>query len=189
MEFFVNLPVACINAAIADHFVMLFRDMPDKALYELHNRKGFFHIGVIFVAVVMESDGVAIIAVNPGCGNNGTPQIAPNVFYGGFGVTFIWLCIDIETVFVFPVTAGLYLLKRRTGFGFHFIQQSSAESIAKEGIAEVIDIAPETITAVTAFRNQAVDMRIPFQISAKGVKNHDETGSEVHGLILLKEHA
>lgn len=33
---------------------------------------------------------------------------------------FIWLCIDKETVFVFPVTAGLYLFKRRTGFGFHF---------------------------------------------------------------------
>ena len=90
---------------------------------------------------------------------------------------------------MFPVTAGLYLLKRRTGFGFHFIQQSSAESIAEVGIVEVIDIAPETIIAVTAFRNQAVDMRIPFQISAKGVKNHDEIGSEVHGLILLKEHA
>ena len=168
---------------------MLFWDMSDKAPYELHNRKSLFNISVIFVAVVMEGNKVSIIFVNPGCDSNGTPQTAPNVFYGGFGVTFIWLCIDIETVFVFPVTAGLYLLKRRTGFGFHFIQQSSAESIAQEGIAEVIDIAPETITAVTAFRNQAVDMRIPFQISAKGVKNHDETGSEVHGLILLKEHA
>lgn len=60
---------------------------------------------------------------------------------------FIWLCIDIETVFVFPVTAGLYLFTKKNRFW------------------------------------------IPFQISAKGVKNHDETGSEVHGLILLKEHA
>ncbi len=31
-------------------------------------------------------------------------------------------------------------------------------------------------------------MRVPFQIPAKGVKDHDETGSEVHGLILLKKH-
>ena len=111
--------------------------MADEALYELHNRKGLFNIGVIFVAVVMEGDKVPIIFVNPGRGNNGASKIAPNVFYGGFGFTFIWLCIDIETVFVFPVTAGLYLFKRRADSGFHFIQQGSAESIAEEGIAEV----------------------------------------------------
>lgn len=79
MEFFVNLPVAGINAAIADHFVMLFGDMLDETLYELHNRKGLFHIDVIFVAVVMEGNKAAIIAVNPGCGDNGAAQIASNV--------------------------------------------------------------------------------------------------------------
>ena len=31
-------------------------------------------------------------------------------------------------------------------------------------------------------------MRISFQISAKGVEYHDETGSKVHGLILFKKH-
>ena len=188
MELFINLPVAGINAAVADHFEMLFRDMADKTLYELHNRKGFFNIGVIFVAVVMEGDKVAIIVVNPGRGNNGPPQIAPDIFYGSLGVTFIRFCIDIETVFVFTVTAGFQLFKRRADSGFHFIKLGSAESIAEVGIVEVIDIAPETIIAVAAFRNQAVDMRVPFQISAKGVKDHDETGSKVHGLILFKKH-
>ena len=64
MELFIKFPVAGINAAVTDHFEMLFRDMADQTLYELHNRKGFFHIGVIFVAVVMESDKVAIIFVS-----------------------------------------------------------------------------------------------------------------------------
>lgn len=136
----------------------------------------------------MEGNKVAIIVVNPGRGNNGAPQIAPDIFYGSVGVTFIRFCIDIETVFVFTVTAGFYLFKRRADSGFHFTQQGSAESSAEVGIVEVIDIAPETVIAVAAFRNQAVDMRVPFQISAKGVKDHDETGSEVHGLILLKKH-
>lgn len=31
-------------------------------------------------------------------------------------------------------------------------------------------------------------MGVPLQISAKGVEYHDETGSKVHGLILLKKH-
>ena len=31
-------------------------------------------------------------------------------------------------------------------------------------------------------------MGVPFQVSAKGVGNHDKTGSKVHGLILPKKH-
>ena len=99
-----------------------------------------------------------------------------------------WLGIDIETVFVSPVTTGLYLFERGSDFGFQFTQQCGAESIAEVGIVEVIDIAPETIIAVTAFRNKAVYVRISFQIPAKGVEYHDETGSKVHGLILFKKH-
>ena len=81
-----------------------------------------------------------------------------NVFYGSFWVAFIWLCIDIEPVFVLLVTEGLRLFERRADFGFHFIQQGSA----KVGIVEVIDIAPETVITVAAFRNQAVDMGVPL---------------------------
>ncbi len=78
IEFSVELPAGGINAAIADHFEMLLRDMTDEAIYELHNRKSFFSTGVIFVAVIMEGDKAAIILVNPGCGNNRRPQTASN---------------------------------------------------------------------------------------------------------------
>ncbi len=61
--------------------------MADETFYKRHNRKSIFHIGVIFMAVVMEGDKVAIIFVNSRRGNNRTPQIVPHVFYGGFGVT------------------------------------------------------------------------------------------------------
>ena len=89
---------------------------------------------------------------------------------------------------MFPVTKRLGLFERRTDFGIHFIQQSGAESIAEEGIVEVAGIAPETMITVAAFRNQAVDMGVPFQIPAKGVENHDKTGREVHGFILFEKH-
>lgn len=65
----------------------------------------FFHIGIIFVPVIMESDKVAIVFINPGSGNHGSSEITPDIVYHGFGITFVWLCIDIETVLVFPVTA------------------------------------------------------------------------------------
>ena len=62
------------------------------------------------------------------------------------------------------------------------------ESIAEVGIVKVIDITPKTVIAVAALRNQAVDMWIPFEVSDKGVKNHEGNGCEVQGLILLKKH-
>ncbi len=56
MQFFIYLPVACVKAAIPDHFIMLFRDMLDKALYEFHNGDSFFYISIIFMAVVMKGN-------------------------------------------------------------------------------------------------------------------------------------
>ena len=52
----------------------------------------------------------------------------------------------------------------------------------------MVDIPPETVITVTAFRKEAVNVGISFQVSAKGVEYHDETGSKVHGLILFKKH-
>ncbi len=39
-----------------------------------YNRKCFFHIGIIFVPIIMESDKVAIVFINPGSGNHGTSK-------------------------------------------------------------------------------------------------------------------
>ena len=51
------------------------------------------------------------------------------------------------------------------------------------------DMAPKPIIAVAAFGNQTVNVRIPFEIPAKSMKNHDKAGSEVLGFIHFKEHA
>ena len=42
--------------------------------------------------------------------------------------------------------------------------------------------------AVATFKNQAVNVRIPFEIPAKSMKNHDITESEVFGFVHFKEH-
>lgn len=152
-----------IKAAIPDHFIMLFWDMPYKTLYEFHNRDGFLHIQFIFVSVVMEGDKVAVIAVNSGSSDDGTAKITANVFYGCFRGAFVGLGIYVEPIFVFPVTAGLNFFKGGAKSGFHFVKQGGTEGIAQEGIVKVLDVAPETIIAVPAFRNKAVDnMWIPF---------------------------
>ena len=162
MELFVNLPVAGIDAAITDHFIVLFRDMPDEPFYEIHNRNGFFHIFVIFVPIVVESNKIAVIFVNPRCGDHGTPEIAANIFDGCLGVAFVGFCIYVETFFVLLVTTGLDFFKGGSDHGFHFVKQGSAKGIAKEGIVKIIDVAPETVVAVSSFRNEAVDIWVPF---------------------------
>ncbi len=41
MELLVCFAVACIQAAIADHFKMFLRDMPDQTFDEVHNQGSF----------------------------------------------------------------------------------------------------------------------------------------------------
>ena len=84
MEFFVNFPVAGINAAIANHLIVLFGDVSDKAF------------------------------------NN--------------------------------------LFKRRIDQELHFIEKSSAESVTEVSIVEMLNVTPEAVVAVAAFRNKAVDI-------------------------------
>ncbi len=65
MQLFVNVTVPGIKTAVPDHLVMLFRDMLDEALYEFHHRNGLFHVLVIFMAVVVESDKILLILIDP----------------------------------------------------------------------------------------------------------------------------
>lgn len=82
MELLVCFAVQCIQAAIADHFKMFLRDMPDQTFDEVHNRDRFLYIFIIFVSIVMKSDHRTIIFVDPGSGDHRTPQIASDIFDG-----------------------------------------------------------------------------------------------------------
>lgn len=157
--------------------------MPDKTFYEFHNGYCFFHKCVIFMAVVMEGDKVAIIFINPGGGDHRASEITSDVFYNSFRITFAGFGIHVETFPVFPVAAGLNLFKGWPDPGFHFVKEGGAESIAEESIIEMMDAAPESVVTVAAFGNETMDVGIPFEIPAKGVEDHDKTGSEIHGFV------
>lgn len=44
---------------------------------------------------------------------------------------------------------------------------------------------PTSGVADSAFRNEAMDMRIPFKVPPEGVKDTDEPGSKAFGFIIL----
>ena len=188
-EFLIVLTVARIKAAIADHFIMLFRDMLDQTPDELHDRDGFLDIFVILMPVVMERDKVTIVVVNPGGGDDRPSEIAAHIFDDCFGVTGIGFGINVEAVFLFLVAEGLYFFKRGSDLSLHFIEKRGTESVTEESIIKIFYIAPETVIAVTAFGNETVDVRVPFEVPAEGMEDHDKAWSEVHGFIMLKKQA
>ena len=114
----------------------------------------------------MESNGISIIPIDPGCGYDGSAKITANVFSNYFRIAKIGFCIDIEALFVLSVTLRFYFFKRRSNPVF----------------------PPEAVITVTTFGKDAVDVRIPFEISAKSVENHDIAGSEVLGMVQIEKH-
>ena len=178
----------CIQAAIADHFKMFFRDMPDETFDEIHDRQSFLHILVVFMAVIVESDGIPVIPVNSGSGNYRPAKVAADIFCHYFRITKIRFGINIEAMFVLCVTARFHFFERWTDLVFQFIKESGPESVTEIIVIKVLYMAPEAVITVAAFGKDTVDVGIPFEVSAKGMKNHNKTGDKVHGLILLEKH-
>ena len=131
------------------------------------------------MAVVMEGDKVTVIFINTGSGDNRPSKITTDVLSDDLGITFIRFCIDIETIFMIFVAGSFNPFEGRSEFCFHFIQKSGAEGITKESVVKVFYIAPEAVITVSPFRDEAMNVRVPLKISAKGVKDHDETGSKI----------
>lgn len=131
-----------IKAIIADHFKMFVRNMADKPLDKVQGGKGFMNKNAVFVAVVMKGDGLAIIGVNPGSGNDGSSQIAANIVGNLMGIADIGFGINIKPLGAEFINQGFHGIKRRTETGGQMIKQSGPEGKAEEVEIEMTDFAP-----------------------------------------------
>ena len=183
MKSFVSFTVTGIETIVSGHFKMFFRDVLDQKFYKIQRRNRFFNVCIILVSVVMESDEITIIGINPGSSNHRAAQITGDIFHDGIRVTEIRFCIDIETIFVLIIDGSFDLFKRGADMFFHFTQQSSLESFAQIRIMEVINISPKAVIRETTFRKEAVDMGIPMERTSKGMKDTDKAGDKVFGFI------
>lgn len=132
MKLLVCFAVACIQAAIADHFKMFLRDMPDQTFDEVHNRDRFLYIFIIFVSIVMKSDHRTIIFVDPGSGDHRTPQIASDIFDGSLRITRGRLGINVKSLLMRRITEGFDLFERIAQPLVHLIKESGTESERKK---------------------------------------------------------
>lgn len=175
--------MSCIESVITCHLEMLFRYVLNKQGNKVHYRNRFFHVGIVFVLIVVEGHVFPIIGINAGSGNNRTSEVTADVFYNSVDVTEIWFCIDIKTIFIFFVNGSFCFLERRTDTSFQLIQKSSLESFAKIGIVKVLNNSPEAVIGEAALCKKTMDVRIPFKRSAEGMQNTDETGDKVPAFI------
>lgn len=100
-----------IDPVVSNHFIIFFRDMLYEPPHEFQGGNGFVYQCIIFMAVIVERNRIAIIAVNPGGGDHRAPQVTPNVFYNLVGFAFLGLGIDIKAVFMLVINVSLCFFK------------------------------------------------------------------------------
>ena len=126
----------------------------------------------------MKSHSIANIRINTGGGNNGSAEITADIFcYNGW-ITEIGFGIDVKTILLIMVNRSFDFFERISDKGMQFIQKSGLKRKTKKFIVKMIFRTPATGVADSAFRNEAMYVRIPFKIPPEGVKDTDETGSE-----------
>ncbi len=150
---FILFPMPCIDAIVTDHFEVLFGNVPDEPLNEFKGGDLFYHKFVVFMPVIMESDGVPIIVINAGSGDHRTSEVAPNILSDNLRMREIGFCVNIKAFGAVLVDVRFHLFKRRTETLLECIEQSSAESITEERVIKMSYFTPETVIADPAFRN------------------------------------
>lgn len=185
MQLFINVPVSCIKTVVTDHFKIFLGDMLHEQLNEVNSRNCSFYINVVFMPVIVKRNGIVffVITVNTTGGNHGTTEVTANIFRNNIGIRQRRLGVYIEAFIMSLVHFRLFPFEGRADVMFHFIQENSTKRIAEKRIVKMRELSPETIIGITAFGNKTMNMGIPFEGSAKGMKNTDKAGCKISGFV------
>lgn len=181
--------VFCINAVVADHFKVPVRDMYDQAFDKVNGGDAFCDHFMVLMALIMERHGIPVIGINPGGSNDRSSKVSADVLNGDIRRTQVRLGSNIKAFRMVFVNLIFKLHKRRSQFKGELIQKNFTESQAQEVIIKMGIGSPGSKVASTAFRNQCMDVRIPFQIPSKGMEDADKARSKVFGLVKFEKHA
>jgi len=138
--------------------------------------------------VVVEGNILTVIGINARRGDDRSAEVSADVFDDLFIVGEGGFSVDIKAVRTAFVNIGFGFFERGADLRFHMIQKRGTEGIAKQSIVEMLDGTPNGIVADPALGKQDVNVRIPFEVSAEGVEDTDESGRKVFGFIHLEEH-
>lgn len=160
-----------IDAIIADHFEMFFQNVPNKSLNELHSRNGFSDELVIFMTIVVEGDSIIlfVVGINTRSGDGRTAEISADVFKNLTRITFAWFQVNIEPILGALVNFRFEFFKLRWKLLLKEIQENGLKSTMEEIEIEMSNGMPESILIESTFRKKTMDVRIPLQVTPKGV--------------------
>ena len=119
-----------VDTIVANHFEMLVGDMDNKPLNKVNGGNSFDNEFIIFVPVVMEGNMRTRVRIDARSGNNGSAEIASNVFGRDRRVTVVGLSVNVETVAMILIDSRFNFLEGRPNFVMEPVEQSSTERVA-----------------------------------------------------------
>ena len=158
-----------IDAIVADHLEVLFRDVLHEKGSELKNGDGLFDVGIVLVTVVVKCDsaGLRIIFIDPFGSNDRPAKVTADVLGECLHIGEGGLGVDIESLVMYPVhpafdlfvtfvTGHPMLMSMISTFVFSEtfmkkIQKDSTEGVAEVSIVEMADVAPGAVVGDPPF--------------------------------------
>lgn len=188
-----------IEAEIMDIPKMMIWDMDDHFFDEFDG--WFDHIMSFIVCVIMiipmdlilfsvVGDDAALSDTWPSGIAHGVGDTSIDIITEVSGVKVILffgiVCINIETIRMILIGSGADRRKRRTNGFLKKPKDLILESLAKHRKIQVMKIFDLVFgRIIDPFRNQSMDMRVPFEIPAKGMESSHHT--EIHGMPVVLE--
>lgn len=176
-----------IEAIVTNVAEMRIRNMDDQFLDEFNGR--FDHIITFFILVVMVKpmDNIGLLIVTDDAafsdaGPAGITHIVGDaridviamVFVFKFFIFFLGPGMDVKSFRMIFIQDRSSVLERRADFFFDEAKQFVLEGLSQFGEIEMgEELEGIFIRGIDQFRNEGMDMRIPFEITAKGMEGGD----------------
>ena len=176
-----------IEAIVTNVAEMRIRNMDDQFLDEFNGR--FDHIITFFILVVMVKpmDNIGLLIVTDDAafsdaGPAGITHIVGDaridviamVFVFKFFIFFPGPGMDVKSFRMIFIQDRFSALERRADFFFDEAKQFVLEGLSQFGEIEMgEELEGIFIRGIDQFRNEGMDMRIPFEITAKGMEGGD----------------
>ena len=176
-----------IEAIVTNVAEMRIRNMDDQFLDEFNGR--FDHIITFFILVVMVKpmDNIGLLIVTDDAafsdaGPAGITHIVGDaridviamIFVFKFFIFFLGPGMDVKSFRMIFIQDRFSALERRADFFFDEAKQFILEGLSELGETEMSEeLEGVIVRRIDQFRNEGMDMRIPLEITAKGMEGGD----------------
>ena len=151
-----------VEAIVTKHFKLSFWDVTDEPGNEFHCRNALGNSFFIFMSCIVKGYVFTIIVINARGSNYRPTKVSADVFNGNRRCATIRLCTDIKSIGMIFVNIVFNSSKRRTQTKGQFFKKDFSESITKKSKIEMSNFAPRSKVTSGTFRNEGMDVRIPF---------------------------